>query len=109
MEIGARGLPEIAFHRFPVGKGDGVHKEVEPPPQGLDLGEEIVELGIVGDVERFDEARLDRLRQGIDAFLQRLAEIIEPELGSLPVTGPGHAPCDGFLVGDTEDQSFPAL
>ena len=52
---------------------------------------------------------LDRLRQGMNPFLQRLAEIVEPELGPLAVTGPGHAPCDGFLVGDAEDQPFPAL
>ena len=79
------------------------------PPPGLGLGEEIVDLGVVADVERFDEARLDRLRQGMNPFLQRLAEIVEPELGPLAVTGPGNAPCDGFLVGDSEDQPFPAL
>jgi hypothetical protein len=109
MEIGARGVPEIAFHRFLVGKGDGVHDEVEPPPAGLDLGEEIVELRVVADVELFDEARPDRLGQGMNPFLQRLAEIVEPELGPLALTGPGHTPCDRFLVGDAQDQPFPAL
>ena len=94
---------------YPVGKGDGVHDEIEPSPPGLGLGEEIVELGVVADVERFDKARLDRLRQGMNPFLQRIAEIVEPELGPLAVTGPGHAPCDGFLVSDAEDQPFPAL
>jgi hypothetical protein len=66
-------------------------------------------LGVVADIERFDEARMDRLRQGMNAFPQRLAEIVEPKFGPLAVTGPGHAPCDGFLVGDAEDQPFPAL
>jgi len=45
----------------------------------------------------------------MNAFHQRLAEIVEPELGPFAVTGPCHAPRDGFLVGDAEDHPFPAL
>jgi len=52
---------------------------------------------------------MDRLGQGRNAFHEGIAELVEPERGPRVVPGPRHAPSEGFVIGDAEDQPFPAL
>jgi len=86
-----------------------VHEEVEPSPPGLDLGEEIVQLGVVADVERFDEVRADRFRKRTDASQQRFPEVAESEFRPFAAASLRDPPRDRLVVGDAEDQTFPAF
>ena len=63
-----------------------------------------VDLGVVGDVERQDELRAQRLGQRLHALLELLVDVGERELGAFAVHGLRDAPGDGTIGCDADDE-----
>ncbi len=83
-------LGEVRFGRLDiaarqlvlVGEGDAVDDEVELAPELLDLGEDGVDRGGIGDVAMADDMAAQLLGERLDALLQGVALIGEGELGT---------------------------
>ena len=60
-------------------------------------------------IERHEDRRLKRLRQRLDMLLGPFVQIGDSEVRPEGPKRLGTSPCDRLIVGDTDDQSLPAL
>ena len=104
-EIVGRGVDVAPLELLLVGEGDGVDDEIEVAPDRAELGEGGVERGRLGHVAVDQGRRAQRLDQGDDALLERLALIGEGELGALAGQRLGDAPGDRAIIGDPHDEA----
>ena len=74
------------------------------PQDLLEGGERGVDLGVVGDVERHDELRAQRLGERLHAILELLVDVGERELGAFAMHGLRDAPGDGTIGCDADDE-----
>ncbi len=71
----------------------------------LDVGEDRVDGGGVGDVAMAGDMGADAFGERAHALFQRFALIGEGELGARVMGGLGDAPGDGSVVGDAHNQA----
>ena len=83
---------------------DGMHDDVEPAPGLGDRGEHGLFLSGMGRVHRQDQRSVELLGEGAHETLGFLVEIGDREFGSCLTHGLRHAPADGLVVRDPDDE-----
>ena len=109
LEVGLGGVDVAALQLLLVGKGDGVHDEVDLAPLLLQAGEQPVEALLALDVGLLDDLRAQLLDHRQHALAEGRALVGEGHLGAGGVQRLRDAPGDRAIVGDAHDQAALAL
>ena len=117
--IAAQAVEEVAGNRFARGKTDAVHEAVELGPYLRQVGEQLLDLGIVADIAVEHQAGAEVCGKFGDAVLEALAHVAEGQLGALLMTGLGntvgnravgeHAGNQQFLAGQETHGILPLV
>jgi hypothetical protein len=70
------------------------------------VGEQLVDLGVITHVAVKDQSRAEICRELCDALLETFANVAESQFGTLLVTGPSNAISDGAIGQDARNQQF---
>ena len=108
-EVLGAGVDVAAVEFGLVGKGDGVHQEVELAPAPAELGEHRVHRAAVGNIAGQHDLGASLRRQRLDPLLQGLSLVGEGQRGALRGRRLGNAPGDRAIVGDAHDEAAFAL
>ena len=77
---------------------------VELVPGLAELGEQALDLGVVGDIALIDQVRAELGRELGDAVLEALALVAERQFGPFAVAGTGDAVGDRAVIQNPGDQ-----
>ena len=92
VEIGGAGLEVFPLELLLVGVGDGVDDEVEPAPGRGEVGEQLVQARLVGNVGRADQLGIELLGERPHTLLHDLALVSDGQHSTLHRHGPRDAP-----------------
>ncbi len=102
--LAGQALQVFALDRFARGEADRMHQDVEAIPALAQLGEDVVDLRVLGDVQRQHDVGVALLGGILDARLELVVLVGEGEFGALTEHRFGDAAGDRTLAGDTDDQ-----
>ena len=85
-------------------EADRVHDDVEAVPVLAELGEQVLDLRVAGDVARQHDVRAERVRGFVDAILELVVDVRERKLGAFAMHRVGDAPGDRAVIEHAGDQ-----
>jgi hypothetical protein len=102
--LARQAVEEVAGDGLARREADGVHEAVELRPGLAQVGEQAVDLRVVGHVAVEDQRRAELGGELGDAVLEALALVAEGQFGALAVAGAGDAVGDGAVGQHAGDQ-----
>ena len=105
----AGGVHKAATQVFAVGKGHGVHEDVQVAPFFLDEVGGGLNLRVIAHIALEGEFTAKLFAQGVNAFFDGIAYIVECQAGTLFLKGIGNAVSDTSIIGQTQYKSFLSL
>ena len=90
-------VEEVAFDGFGRRIGDGVYQTVEPFPVGAEVGEQLLYLGVVGDIAGEHQRTVKFCGEFGNPLEKAVVLVGECQFGAFAVASLGNAVCDGML------------
>ena len=95
--LARQAIQKIARNRLARRKADGVHKAVKPAPGRAQIGEQALNLRVIGHVAIKHQLAAELGGELGDAPLELLAHVAESQLGPLRAAGAGNAVGNGAV------------
>ena len=102
----AQAIQKVTGNRLARGKADAVHKTVKVGPVGAEVGEQLVDLGVIAHVAVKDQFGVKVSGKLGDSFFKTFADIAESQLCALGVAGFGNAVGNRAVGQHARDQQF---